>query len=51
VYGYPAEQAARIAVDTVRDTLRRLPSFDQVIFCCFSDNDLAVYRRELARLG
>jgi O-acetyl-ADP-ribose deacetylase (regulator of RNase III) len=51
VYGYPVEQAARIAVDTVKHTLRRLPSFDQVIFCCFSDRDLAAYRRELARLG
>jgi O-acetyl-ADP-ribose deacetylase len=48
VYGYPKEQAARIAIATVRDTaerLRRCPR--HVIFCCFSAEDLATYRRLL----
>lgn len=44
VYGYPAEQAARIAVDTVRKTLSACPSIERVIFCCFSEKDLALYR-------
>lgn len=46
VYGYPLEQAARIAVSTVR-------SFDgegvaEVTFCCFSAHDLRVYEAILA---
>lgn len=44
VYGYPVEQAARIAVASVRETLARLPAIVEVTFCCFSAADLAVYR-------
>ena len=51
VYGYPVAQAARIAVDTVRRTVQRLPQIEQVIFCCFSEQDLAIYHRVLAPLG
>lgn len=47
VYGYPMEAAARIAVATVHATLVMLPSIGEVIFCCFSATDLAVYRRLL----
>jgi O-acetyl-ADP-ribose deacetylase len=43
VYGYPIEAAARIAVDTVRPALQELQSIREVLFCCFSDKDLAVY--------
>lgn len=50
VYGYPVEQAARIAVDTVRSALPEFPELREVIFCCFSDRDLDVYRKELGRL-
>jgi O-acetyl-ADP-ribose deacetylase (regulator of RNase III) len=41
VYGYPLEPAAKIAVDTVRAAAG---SMEEVIFCCFSARDLAVYR-------
>lgn len=47
VYGYPIEQAAPIAVSTVRETLARGGSIHEVIFCCFSTADLAVYERLL----
>ncbi len=47
VYGYPIEQAAPIAVATVRGTLARAGSIGDVIFCCFSAPDLAVYERLL----
>jgi O-acetyl-ADP-ribose deacetylase (regulator of RNase III) len=47
VYGYPVEAAASIAVSTVRATLARLPSIREVVFCCFSAGDFAVYRRLL----
>lgn len=47
VYGYPVEQAAHIAVGTVRAAVADYPSIEEVIFCCFSERDLAVYRRLL----
>jgi O-acetyl-ADP-ribose deacetylase (regulator of RNase III) len=43
VYGYPKDAAARIAVDTVRASLAALPSIDEVTFCCFGADDLALY--------
>lgn len=48
VYGYPADQAARIAVNTVRQRLTGCPSITEVIFCCFSESDLARYQTLLA---
>lgn len=47
VYGYPKEQAAHIAVQTVRDFVSRDTSMQEVIFCCYSGDDLALYRRLL----
>ncbi|MCB1536459.1 MAG: O-acetyl-ADP-ribose deacetylase [Rhodoblastus sp.] len=41
VYGYPADEAARIAVGTVRDIVA--PNFREVLFCCFSEGDRALY--------
>lgn len=43
-YGYPIDQAARIAVARVREVLSRDTSLSDVIFCCFSATDLAVYQ-------
>ena len=48
VYGYPIEEAARIAVGTVRESLAGSPPID-VTFCCFSSRDLTVYEKLLAR--
>lgn len=44
VYGYPVDQAARVAVTVVQDTLPGCPGIQEVYFCCFSAADLAVYR-------
>ncbi len=45
VYGYPKNEAAQVALDTVRATLAEasagMPS--TVIFCCFSDEDAQLY--------
>lgn len=49
VYGYPIEDAARVAVATVYDHLPTCRSIAEVTFCCFSANDLAVYERVLGR--
>jgi len=45
VYGYPKREAAEIAVSTVRAWTRELPR--EVIFCCFSEEMLAIYREIL----
>ena len=47
VYGYPVEQAARIAIAQVRRSLAELKGIEEVIFCCFSAADLAIYERLL----
>ena len=48
VYGYPIALAASIAVATVRATLPSFPAIREVIFCCHSAPDLAVYQALLA---
>jgi len=44
IYGYPAEDAAEIAVRVIRENLQKFSSIEQVVFCCFSDADLATYQ-------
>lgn len=46
-YGYPIEQAAAIAVATVRAQTPLAPALELVRFVCFSAADLRVYRRLL----
>ena len=48
IFGYPAEAAARVAVGTVRDVLSGSAAPPDVVFCCFSSDDLAHYRALLA---
>jgi O-acetyl-ADP-ribose deacetylase (regulator of RNase III) len=48
VYGYPVELAAQVAVSTVRASLPALPGIQEVVFCSFSQPDLAIYERILA---
>jgi O-acetyl-ADP-ribose deacetylase (regulator of RNase III) len=50
VYGFPRERAAPIAIDTVRVFENRAPAVLQVVFCCFSLEDLDLYRSLLARV-
>jgi len=45
VYGYPIEEAAGIAVATVREFLETNVGAPEVIFCCFSQRDLSVYEK------
>ncbi|MGR8979464.1 MAG: O-acetyl-ADP-ribose deacetylase [Gammaproteobacteria bacterium] len=47
IYGYPIEKAAQIAVDEVGKFLSKATSIEEVIFCCFSASDLAVYQKLL----
>jgi O-acetyl-ADP-ribose deacetylase (regulator of RNase III) len=48
IYGYPVELAAKVAVSTVREALAVVTSVEEVVFCCFSPGDLAVYEAALA---
>ena len=50
-YRYPIEQAARIAVGTVREALSETTSVELVRFVCFSKADLEVYRAILGERG
>ena len=50
IYGYPIELAADVAVSTVRASLRESAVIHEVIFCCFSTNDLQVYERSLGEI-
>lgn len=47
IYGYPIELAAAVAISTVRDAVKRYPDLREVVFCCFSPQDLAVYNAAL----
>lgn len=41
VYGYPKAEAARVALETLR---QREADFDRLVCCCFSEQDAELYR-------
>jgi O-acetyl-ADP-ribose deacetylase len=47
-YAYPREQAAQIAVTTVREFVAATSGIEHVCFCCYSKADLTIYRELLA---
>lgn len=47
VYGFPVEQAAGVAVSAVRDSLQTYTVIQEIVFCCFSAGDLAIYDKLL----
>ncbi|MFD4838772.1 O-acetyl-ADP-ribose deacetylase [Achromobacter sp. NPDC058515] len=49
IYGYPIALAAEVAVKSVRESLAWDSSVQEVIFCCFSPEDLLHYERILNR--
>ena len=51
IYGYPIEQAAQIAVQTVYASTGRQNILHEVVFCCFSEADLIVYENALREGG
>lgn len=50
IYGYPMALAAALVVATVRDEMLQPGSLREVIFCCHSAGDLAVYEGLLGRV-
>lgn len=43
IYGYPIELAAEVAVRTVSASLAEITVIEELIFCCFSAADLAIF--------
>jgi O-acetyl-ADP-ribose deacetylase (regulator of RNase III) len=50
VYGYPIEDACRVAVDSACRFLQDHASIEKVVFVLFSEDDRQVYERYLAGL-
>ena len=50
VYGYPAEEAAGIAVRTVAGVLADHPGIDCVTFCCFGSRSAELHRSAIDAL-
>jgi O-acetyl-ADP-ribose deacetylase (regulator of RNase III) len=49
IYGFPFEEACRVAVSTTRAFLGKGAPLAEVVFCCFSQGDLDHYLKELRR--
>jgi len=48
VYGYPKQQAAAIAVNVCKMFASNAESLKEIIFSCYDDESLAIYRQLLA---
>jgi O-acetyl-ADP-ribose deacetylase (regulator of RNase III) len=48
IYGYPVEQAARIAVAETSRFVSDHPEIERILFACFGDDVCAAYERALA---
>ena len=51
VYGFPKPRAARVAIDAVRRFVDGTPAIEAVVFVCFDDENLALYRALLDARG
>ncbi|MCA9213167.1 MAG: O-acetyl-ADP-ribose deacetylase [Planctomycetales bacterium] len=51
VYGFPKPEACEVAIATVIDWMRQHADRKIVIFCCFDDEDVSLYRHRLLELG
>lgn len=51
IYGFPAERAAEIAIDTILATLMGREHPARVILCCFGQASTAAHRAALAKVA
>jgi O-acetyl-ADP-ribose deacetylase (regulator of RNase III) len=49
VYGYPKDEACRIAINAVTEYMREETSVQKVVFACFSAGDRDIYKETLQR--
>lgn len=47
VYGYPKDQAAEIAVSSVREFRRADKALEEIKFCCFDEENFRLYEKLL----
>jgi O-acetyl-ADP-ribose deacetylase (regulator of RNase III) len=50
VYGYPLDEAVRIAVRECARFVEGAPEIERIVFACFGDDALRAYEAELGRL-
>jgi O-acetyl-ADP-ribose deacetylase (regulator of RNase III) len=50
IYGYPIDQASRIAVQATNAYIREQGEFEQVLFVCFGPDAVEAYRQALEEL-
>ena len=51
VYGYPLEQACRVAIgETIRFLKENEEAPERIVFCCFDESTRARYKEALAEL-
>jgi O-acetyl-ADP-ribose deacetylase (regulator of RNase III) len=48
-YAYPLKLATEVAVASVRAFLAGYTDFNEIVFCCYSDEDIATYKRALGQ--
>lgn len=48
IYGYPVEEAANIAINTVRKA--QSPDIEKVIFVCFNEENFKLYEEKLRKI-
>ena len=51
IYGFPKNEACSIAIETVVAWLQNHASPEEVIFCCFEQQDFSLYRERLIEFG
>ena len=44
-YAYPLKAATEIAINAVRDFTSKSQAIEEVVFCCYSAEDLATYKK------
>jgi len=47
IYGYPKDEAAKVAVNEIKRFLSENSSIEKVIFCCFKDDNYELYKNLL----
>jgi len=50
-YAYPLKLATEVAVASVRGFLAGYTDFEEIVFCCYSGEDIATYKRALGQRG
>ncbi|MCI3951022.1 MAG: Appr-p processing protein, partial [Burkholderiales bacterium] len=51
VYRYPVGDAVRIAVHECAQAMTREPRVEKIVFACFDEDMLGLYRAEIQKLG